>query len=31
MQEAGPKGYVYTTWYGLWAPARTPDTIRDQA
>jgi len=27
MQEAGLKGYVYTTWYGLWAPARTPDTI----
>ena len=27
MQEAGVKGYLYTTWYGLWAPARTPDTI----
>jgi hypothetical protein len=27
MQEAGLKGYVHTTWYGLWAPARTPDTI----
>ena len=27
MQEAGLKGYVYTTWYGLWAPAHTPDTI----
>ena len=27
MQEAGVKGYLYTTWYGLWAPARTPDAI----
>jgi len=27
MLEAGLQGYVYTTWYGLWAPARTPDAI----
>ena len=27
MGEAGLQGYLYTTWYGLWAPARTPDAI----
>jgi tripartite-type tricarboxylate transporter receptor subunit TctC len=27
MNEAGLPGYVYTTWYGLWAPARTPPDI----
>jgi tripartite-type tricarboxylate transporter receptor subunit TctC len=25
--EAGLNGYVYTTWYGIWAPARTPVAI----
>jgi tripartite-type tricarboxylate transporter receptor subunit TctC len=27
MREAGLTDYVYTTWYGLWAPAGTPDEI----
>jgi tripartite-type tricarboxylate transporter receptor subunit TctC len=27
MQEAGLPDYVYTTWYGLWAPANTPADI----
>jgi tripartite-type tricarboxylate transporter receptor subunit TctC len=27
MKEAGLPGYVYTTWYGLWAPANTPPDI----
>jgi len=27
MKEAGLPGYVYTTWYGLWAPANTPPEI----
>jgi tripartite-type tricarboxylate transporter receptor subunit TctC len=25
--EAGVKGYAYTTWYALWAPAKTPSAI----
>ena len=25
--EAGLTGYVYTTWYGIWAPARTPAAV----
>ena len=29
MKEAGLPGYVYTTWYGLWAPANTPPEIVD--
>lgn len=27
MREAGLKDYVYTTWYALWLPARTPTPI----
>jgi tripartite-type tricarboxylate transporter receptor subunit TctC len=27
MREAGLKDYVYTTWYALWLPARTPAAI----
>ncbi len=27
MREAGLKDYVYTTWYALWLPARTPVPI----
>jgi tripartite-type tricarboxylate transporter receptor subunit TctC len=27
MKEAGLPNYVYTTWYGLWAPAGTPAGI----
>jgi tripartite-type tricarboxylate transporter receptor subunit TctC len=25
--QAGVKGYAYTTWYALWAPAKTPPAI----
>jgi len=27
ISEAGLKDYVYSTWYGLWAPAGTPPAI----
>jgi tripartite-type tricarboxylate transporter receptor subunit TctC len=27
MQEAGLRDYVYTTWYGLWLPARAPAPV----
>ncbi|RCW74415.1 Bug family tripartite tricarboxylate transporter substrate binding protein [Pseudorhodoferax soli] len=27
MKEAGVADYVYTTWFGLWAPAATPAAI----
>ena len=27
MREAGLADYVYTTWYGLWAPGRTPQPV----
>ena len=27
MREAGLKDYVYTTWYALWLPGRTPPGI----
>lgn len=30
MKEAGVADYVYTTWFGLWAPAGTPRPIVDK-
>ena len=30
MQEAGVPGYVYYTWFGLWAPKDTPQPIIDK-
>jgi tripartite-type tricarboxylate transporter receptor subunit TctC len=27
IAEAGLKGYAYTTWYALWAPAKTPTAL----
>ena len=27
VEEAGLKGYEYHTWFGLWAPAGTPDAV----
>jgi tripartite-type tricarboxylate transporter receptor subunit TctC len=27
LSEAGLKDYVYSTWYGLWAPAGTPPAV----
>ena len=30
MQEAGVPGYVYYTWFGLWAPKDTPRPIVDK-
>ena len=30
MNEAGVKGYEFSTWYGLLAPARTPKAIVDR-
>ena len=27
IAEAGLKDYAYTTWYALWAPAKTPAAI----
>ncbi len=27
IAEAGVPGYEMTTWYGIWAPARTPEAI----
>ena len=29
IAEAGLSGYIYTTWYGIWAPARTPAQFGD--
>jgi tripartite-type tricarboxylate transporter receptor subunit TctC len=29
MAEAGLPGFVYTTWYGIWAPGKTPPAILD--
>ncbi len=30
MREAGVNDYVYTTWYALWLPARTPGAIMNR-
>jgi len=30
IAEAGVKNYAYTTWYALWAPAKTPPAIVDR-
>ena len=30
MNEAGVKGYEFSTWYGLLMPVRTPKTIVDR-
>jgi len=30
IAEAGVPGYAFTTWYGIWAPARTPAAILDR-
>jgi tripartite-type tricarboxylate transporter receptor subunit TctC len=30
IAEGGLKNYVYTTWYGIWAPAKTPTAIVDR-
>jgi tripartite-type tricarboxylate transporter receptor subunit TctC len=30
VQEAGVPGYVYYTWFGLWAPKKTPQPIIDK-
>jgi tripartite-type tricarboxylate transporter receptor subunit TctC len=30
VEEAGVPGYVYYTWFGLWAPAKTPQPIVDK-
>ncbi len=30
IAESGLKNYIYTTWYGVWAPARTPAGIKAQ-
>ena len=30
VQEAGVPGYVYETWFGLFAPAGTPKPILDK-
>ncbi|MCO6418119.1 tripartite tricarboxylate transporter substrate binding protein [Siccirubricoccus sp. KC 17139] len=30
VAEAGVPGYAITTWYGLWAPARTPAPILER-
>jgi len=27
VEEAGVPGYVYYTWFGLWAPKQTPQPI----
>jgi len=27
LVEAGLRDYVYTTWYGVWAPAQTPQLV----
>ncbi len=30
VEEAGVPGYVYYTWFGLWAPGKTPQPIADK-
>jgi tripartite-type tricarboxylate transporter receptor subunit TctC len=30
VEEAGVPGYVYYTWFGLWAPRKTPQPIIDK-
>ena len=30
VEEAGVPGYVYYTWFGLWAPKKTPQPIIDK-
>jgi tripartite-type tricarboxylate transporter receptor subunit TctC len=30
VEEAGVPGYVYYTWFGLWAPRNTPQPIADK-
>jgi tripartite-type tricarboxylate transporter receptor subunit TctC len=30
VEEAGVPGYVYYTWFGLWAPKKTPQSIIDK-
>jgi len=30
VEEAGVPGYVYYTWFGLWAPKKTPQSIVDK-
>jgi tripartite-type tricarboxylate transporter receptor subunit TctC len=30
VEEAGVPGYVYYTWFGLWAPKKTPQPILDK-
>ena len=30
IAEAGVPGYEYTTWYGIFAPAKTPDVLIDR-
>jgi tripartite-type tricarboxylate transporter receptor subunit TctC len=30
VEEAGVPGYVYYTWFGLWAPKKTPQPIVDK-
>jgi tripartite-type tricarboxylate transporter receptor subunit TctC len=30
VEEAGVPGYVYYTWFGLWAPKNTPQQIADK-
>ena len=30
VEEAGVPGYVYYTWFGLWAPKQTPQPIIDK-
>jgi tripartite-type tricarboxylate transporter receptor subunit TctC len=30
VEEAGVAGYIYYTWFGLWAPKKTPQPIVDK-
>ena len=30
VEEAGVPGYTYYTWFGLWAPKKTPQPIIDK-
>jgi tripartite-type tricarboxylate transporter receptor subunit TctC len=30
VEEAGVPGYVYYTWFGLWAPKKTPQPVIDK-
>jgi len=30
VEESGVSGYVYYTWFGLWAPKQTPQPIIDK-